>query len=189
MVWKSLKSSNFHHIWIKKCVLYYSSIVKKVDLYTNYLTKNSPFVSWLFAICLYNSDAFWCSSSLVWKKRPSLWLHFSLSFFILFGNLLRNKIKTRTYEVAPNPIKNLILVSSLSSHIFFCPKASKISLSVQLVKPKFSNKYWYLNIFSVEHCLIYSSPARCSNWKKKHKKKHRWILEISIKAQWGKISF
>ena len=130
-------------------------------------------MSWLdfqiyFAICLYtvNSVAFWCSPSLVWKKRPSLWLHFSLSFFILFGNLLRNKIKTRTYEVAPNPIKNLILVSSLSSHIFFCPKASKISLSVQLVKPKFSNKYWYLNIFSVEHCLIYSSPWWCSNWKK-----------------------
>ena len=76
------------------------------------------------------------------KKRGLLYGYtFLFLFFILFGNLLRNKIKTRTYEVAPNPIKNLILVSSLSSHIFFCPKASKISLSVQLVKPKFSNKY------------------------------------------------
>lgn len=135
-----------------------------------------PFVSWLdfqifFAICLYNSVAFWCGRSLVWNKGAFFMVTLFSFIFILFGNLLRNKIKTRTYEVAPNPIKNLILVSSLSSHIFFCPKASKISLSVQLVKPKFSNKYWYLNIFSVEHCLIYSSPARCSNWKKQNKHK------------------
>ena len=124
-------------------------------------------LGWIFKSFLqYVFLQFCCLFSL--KKRGLLYGYtFLFLFFILFGNLLRNKIKTRTYEVAPNPIKNLILVSSLSSHIFFCPKASKISLSVQLVKPKFSNKYWYLNIFSVEHCLIYSSPAECSNRKKK----------------------
>ena len=176
MVWKSLKSSNFHHIWIKKYVLYYLSIAKNW-ISTKLLKKVfcllclgwifKYFLQYVFTILLpFGVVVLWFEI-----KGPSLWLHFSLSFFILFGNLLRNKIKTRTYEVAPNPIKNLILVSSLSSHIFFCPKASKISLSVQLVKPKFSNKYWYLNIFSVEHCLIYSSPARCSNWKKQNKHK------------------
>ena len=117
------------------------------------------------SVLYYRLTDFRCSPSLD-RKKAFFMVTLFFFFFILFGNLLRNKIKTRTYEVAPNPIKNLILVSSLSSHIFFCPKASKISLSVQLVKPKFSNKYWYLNIFSVEHCLIYSSPAWCSNWKK-----------------------